>query len=59
MKHSSATRGGELLYTSPSMELLELPIEQGFANSPATGDWDNSLDNNLNWGGGSDFNEFE
>lgn len=59
MKHSSATRGGELPYTSPSMELLELPIEQGFANSTATGDWDNSLDNNLNWGGGSDFNEFE
>lgn len=54
MKHSSAKGGGLLPYTSPSMEQLELPIEQGFANSTATGDWDNSLDNNLNWGESDD-----
>lgn len=45
-------------YASPSMELLELPVEQGFANSQASGEWNNSLDNDLIWGDGN-FNEFE
>lgn len=58
MKNVSATRGGELPYASPSMELLELPVEQGFANSQASGEWNNSLDNDLIWGD-RNFNEFE
>lgn len=54
MKHSFPTGGGKLSYTSPNLELLELTIEQGFANSPANGEWDNSLNSDLTWGEADD-----
>lgn len=40
-------------YAAPAIEVCELTVEQGFANS-STGSWDNSIDKDVTWGEGDD-----
>lgn len=54
MKHNNLTRGGELPYASPSLDILDVSVEEGFVIS---NEWDTALDEYPDWNEGS--NEFE
>lgn len=44
MKQNYNFRGGETPYKAPSVEVFEIPVERGFANSPVSYDPDENLE---------------
>ncbi len=56
MKTNQIIRGGEFDYSAPTVEVLDITVEQGFAQSVVTASWDDSLDYTLQWG---EDNQFE